>query len=274
MKREFFEKIDCQMHSTLRSYQELQMLKHCGVTDIISTIYIPLKITKPGTVQDLCNWLIKKETERGDKIGINIHPAIGLHPLMVPEDTTFIDEALDYIENAVKSKKAVAVGETGLEKGTQEEFVCFKRHLEIAKDNRLPVIIHTPRENKPELTKIIMREIKRKKIEQAVVDHCDMTNVKIVLSNARRDIKVGLSIGKRNLSIPDALKLYKSYSYENRFVLSSNAGGANSDYLSLIKAVEAFSEAGVNPKIVKKLANDNAMDLFRGIVRKDNALLI
>lgn len=274
MKQVFFEKIDCQMHTTLRSYKELEMLKHCGVTDIISTMYLPIKLSKPGTVQDLCNWLIKSETERGDRIGINIHPAIGLHPLMVPEDTTIVDTALDYIENAVKSKKAVAIGETGLEKGTQEEFVCFKRHLEIAKNHRLPLIIHTPSENKPELTKIIMREIKRKKIEQAVIDHCDMTNVKIVLSNARRDIKVGLSVGERNLSVNDALKLYKSYSYENRFVLSSNAGSANSDYLSLIKTVEAFYEAGVNPKIVKKLANDNALDIFRGIVRKDNALLI
>ncbi|MHA1340354.1 MAG: TatD family hydrolase [Promethearchaeota archaeon] len=273
MKPKIYEKVDTQMHTISRSFQELQMLRHCGVLDIISTIYIPIKLTQAGTFYDLIQWLINYEIKRGKMAGVNIHPAVGIHPMMVPSDSKVLEQSIKHIEDAIKTKKVVAIGETGLEKGTQEEFVSFKRHLEIARQHHLPIIIHTPESNKIELTKIIMREIKKHKIEEAVVDHCDMTNVKVVLQDARRDIKIGLSIGKRNLSIAEAIKIYKTYSYENRYVLNSNAGSGDSDYLSMVKAVEAFEEVGLNFKVVQKLASQNALSIFRHVVSSTEPLI-
>lgn len=274
MTREFYQKIDCQMHTISRSLQELQMLKHCGVSDIISTVFVPIQLQEAGTFRDFISWLINYEVKRGKMAGLNIHPAVGIHPTMVPSDPKVLEQALRYIEEGLKTKKIVAIGETGLEKGTQEEFVSFKRHLELAQSYNIPIIIHTPYENKAELTKIIMKELKKVKVEQALIDHCNLDNIQIVLADSRRDIKIGFSMGERNLSNNDAIKLYKSYSYENRFVLDSNAGSGDSDYLSMVKAVEAFDSAGLNPKIVKKLASENAIEIFRNILRDSNTPII
>lgn len=268
----FFSKIDTQMHTIARSFGELQLLKHCGVNDIISTIYLPIKAQEAGTWKDLFNWLLKHETERGRKAGINIHPALGIHPMMVPKDPKILEASLKHLEDALKSKKAIAIGETGLEKGTKEEFMAFKRQLEIANSHNLPVIIHTPSEQKAEITKIIMREIKKNRIDRAVIDHCSKENAAIVLQDARRDIKLGISIQEKYLSIKEAILLYKNYSYENRFVLNSNAGNGPGDILLMVKAIEKFEEAGINHKIIQKLCFDNALDVFRGILSESSLL--
>jgi len=76
-----------------------------------------------------------------------IHPAYGLHPMFLarhrPEDIERLDAWLD-------AHPAVAVGETGLDHfaadldhGTQ--LALFERHLAIAANHRLPVIIHARR---------------------------------------------------------------------------------------------------------------------------------
>jgi predicted metal-dependent TIM-barrel fold hydrolase len=271
-KQRYFSKIDTQMHTISRSFSELQLLRHCGINDIVSTIFLPIKSQESGTWRDLFSWLLKHETERGRKAGLNIHPALGIHPMMVPEDSKILESSLKHLENAIKSKKTIAVGETGLEKGTKEEFLAFKRQLEIAGRNNLPVIIHTPTEQKAELTKIIMRELKKSSVDRAVIDHCTKENAAIVLQDARRDIKIGLSIHEKYLTPNQALLLYKNYSYENRFVLNSNAGNGPGDILLMIKAIESFEEAGINPKIIQKLCYDNALDVFRGILSETSLI--
>jgi len=264
---QFFNKIDIQ-HTISRSFQDLQNLRQCGVNDIISTIYLPIQVKEPGTARDLYDWLLNAEVKRGSEAGVNIHPAIGIHPKMVPSDTKVLDGALNYLELALKTKKAIAIGETGLHHGTPEEFISFKRHLELAHQYNLPVIIHTPREQKAELTKVIMKEIQKHKIERALIDHTTNENIAIILQDSRRNIKAGISIQKSNLSNSDAILLYKNYSYENRYVLNSNAGNGPGDVLSVIKSIEEFEKAGFKSRIMKKLCYDNALDIFGGILRE------
>jgi len=74
----------------------------------------------------------------------NIFAAVGFHPNNPPEDTrNFWPE----LAQLVKEQKVVAVGETGLDyyrdrvaKEAQRE--AFIRHIEIARENELPIIVH------------------------------------------------------------------------------------------------------------------------------------
>ena len=52
-KIQFFNKVDIQ-HTVSRTFQDLQTLKHCGVNDIVSTLYLPFQVKQPGTARDLC----------------------------------------------------------------------------------------------------------------------------------------------------------------------------------------------------------------------------
>jgi len=74
-----------------------------------------------------------------------VFASVGIHPHHAGE----VDKkTLDEIGTLVKNKKVVAVGEIGLDyyrnlSGKDEQKALFRNFLDIAKDNKLPVIIHS-----------------------------------------------------------------------------------------------------------------------------------
>ena len=76
-----------------------------------------------------------------------IYAAVGVHPSDVTE---LNEENFKAIEQAAEHKKAVAVGEIGLdyywdkeEDVQKNQRIWFRRQLELAKESNLPVIIHS-----------------------------------------------------------------------------------------------------------------------------------
>ncbi len=80
---------------------------------------------------------------------ISIHPALGVHPGTVKDDLP--QETFDFLRSHIQ--QAIAIGETGLDywykwvRDNQEERTkqkdAFAKHLEIAKEFDLPIIIHS-----------------------------------------------------------------------------------------------------------------------------------
>lgn len=74
----------------------------------------------------------------------NCFPMMGLHPGYVGENW---EKDLDFIENALFTRKNVAVGEIGMDLYWDKSFVeqqakVFKKQVEWAKQLKLPVVIH------------------------------------------------------------------------------------------------------------------------------------
>ncbi len=73
--------------------------------------------------------------------------SIGLHPWFIqnPSDNTWIDN----INEKIKNKNVIAIGEAGLDRITKIDFdvqqKIFAQQLEIAQENNLPVFIHCVR---------------------------------------------------------------------------------------------------------------------------------
>lgn len=71
-------------------------------------------------------------------------PMMGLHPTSVKEN--YRDE-LDFVEAALREHKYYGIGETGIDlywdkTFINEQVIAFRRHLELAEEYGLPVIIH------------------------------------------------------------------------------------------------------------------------------------
>jgi TatD DNase family protein len=84
------------------------------------------------------------------------YPMIGLHPTSVKED--YLSQ-LDKLENLVKTHKFIAVGEIGIDlywdkSFLKEQLISFRRQIELASDNGLPVVIHS-REAFPEVFSVL-----------------------------------------------------------------------------------------------------------------------
>ena len=90
----------------------------------------------------------------------HIYSAVGIHP---HDASTLDDTAYNELEKLVKQPKVVAIGETGLDyhylnspKGAQIE--AFIRQISLAKENGLPVIVHS-REAKNDTLRVLREEI-------------------------------------------------------------------------------------------------------------------
>ena len=107
-----------------------------GVTDIVA-VSVDLKANRR-------NLELKRSTTRP-----RVHVALGIHPgNIIPEE---VEETLKFIRENIG--EAVAIGETGLdywykwvkkdEAKREEQRQLFRRHLELAKEFNLPIVIHS-----------------------------------------------------------------------------------------------------------------------------------
>lgn len=96
--------------------------------------------------------------------------SIGIHPWSVKID---LDDMLNMLSNLTKNSNVLAIGEIGLDKlkaAEQETFALQKRvfeaQLEIAKERKLPIIIHNVKS-----TSEILSALTRHKITNPVIFH-------------------------------------------------------------------------------------------------------
>lgn len=124
----------------------------------------------------------------------NIFASVGIHP---DERLEGFDLSAEYLKQFVTHPKVIAIGETGLDyyriddlpveqKGIKWQQERFILHIDVSKQSKLPLIIHT-RESIDD-TLSIMRE--HNAVEAGAVMHCFTEN----LSNAKRCLDMGFYI--------------------------------------------------------------------------------
>ena len=76
-----------------------------------------------------------------------VYAAVGIHPECTEKtDVSRLDEYIEKIAGLLEHKKAVAIGETGLDYywdiPKKEQHIIFERQLMLSKDTGMPIIIH------------------------------------------------------------------------------------------------------------------------------------
>ena len=199
-----------------------------------------------------------------------IYAAVGVHPSDVTE---LNEENFKAIGQAAEHKKAVAVGEIGLdyywdkEPQVQEnQRYWFKRQLELAKEKDLPVIIHS--RDAAEDTMQVLKETPMR--EMPGVIHCYSYSVEM----AREFLKMGYDIGVGGvLTFKNAKKL-RAVVEEiplERILLETDCPymapephrGERNSSLFIPYVVEKIAEIkNVSTKEVLQTTNANAKKLF------------
>lgn len=251
------------IHSIFRTVGDLKMFRHMGIRDLISSIVLPIPLTSGRSYYDFFSWLCTEEVKRCGKFHLRMHPVIGIPPTH-SIDPKVLDEALLYLDKFLSEKKAIGIGEIGMGRGTKNEYVTFKRQLTIARKYDLPVIVQAPKSDKVALTSIILKELKKAKIERAIIDHCDNETIQLVMREHNEDIKIGLTVGQQALSAEEALKIYQSFSFENRIIIDSGLGIWDSSIFGPNNTIELFEEK-VNENALQKMVYDNYLDVFPGM---------
>jgi len=198
-----------------------------------------------------------------------IYAAIGIHPSNI-EDAT--EENLAWIKGKASWEKTVAIGEIGLdyhwpepEPALQKQW--FRRQIELAKEVKLPIIVHSRDAADP--TMQIIQETKA--YECGGVIHCYSYSPEM----AEEYVKMGFFIGMGGvLTFKNAKKLVRC---AERIPLSSivletdcpymapepNRGKRN-DSSQLIYVAQKLAEIkGITAEEVKQATTENAHRLYR-----------
>ena len=208
----------------------------------------------------------------------HVYAALGVHP---SELEGMSEAVLDRIRKLCNSKKTVAVGEIGLDyywekdkKAQENQRIWFSRQMELAREVKLPVVIHS--RDAAEDTLSVMKELHAEEIPGVV--HCYSYSPEL----AREYVKMGYYIGVGGVvTFKNARKLVQTVEETpmERILLETDSPylcpephrGHRNDSRELIYVVKKIAEIkGLTEEAVEELTWENACRLFYKVHKEQN----
>ncbi len=248
--------IDSHIHADTRPYEDFEMMAVAGIESAITCAHDPLRMSSANVVLDHWHRILNNDISRAANNGLKLYAAIGIHPRSISKD---FEVAMSELINLVGSEDVVAIGEIGLESVSSSQIHVFKRQLKLAENLNMPVVVHTPRKNKQEVTKVTFDIIEENiNPDLVVVDHVDESIIKDV---NELGTKIGITVQPQKMTPEEAVHLLKEYGTDGVF-LDSDMSSSPSDPLSVPKTVHKMKLADFEMEDIKKVSNDNALDFF------------
>ncbi len=204
-----------------------------------------------------------------------VYAAVGVHPSEIAE---LNEEQLQWLYSLTKLEKVVAVGEIGLdyywdkeEEVQERQRYWFKRQMELAKEAKLPIIVHS--RDAAADTLRVMKEAHAEELTGVI--HCYSYSPEI----AQEFVKMGYYIGVGGVvTFKNAKKLKETVEQIplERILLETDCPymapepyrGKRNDSRYIPYIVEKIAEIKqIPPEEVEKATWDNACQLFKKIVK-------
>ena len=214
------------------------------------------------------NRLLGYEISHAKSLGIELYVALAVpYYGVTPEG---MEECLARIPEYYSANKSrvVAIGETGLNVGIEDEVESFRAHLRLAKKLSLPVIVHTACPNEPE--DIVLRTTQQAidickeedfPLEKVVMDETGLNTVEMRLQSGAM-VNLGICYDKlRPDDIPAIIKKYPDK--KNKFMLSSMVGNSGGGYFSVPRAVMAMRMAGMKRNEIEQISWENPKNFYK-----------
>ena len=248
--------IDAHIHADTRPYEDFEIMAVAGIEAAITCAHDPLKMSTSAVVLDHLHRIMNNDVKRAAENGLKLHIALGVHPRSISSDFEVVLQKLPIL---LENDGVVALGEIGLETASSSEKDVFIKQLQLAQDLASKVIVHTPRRNKREVTKITLSIIEEH-IEPSLVqiDHVDNSIIDLVLDF---DGLRGITVQPQKMTPQEAVRLLEEFGSE-QFVLDSDMSSSPSDPLSVPKTVHEMKLAGVESKDIKKVSHGNVSEFY------------
>lgn len=202
-----------------------------------------------------------------------IYAAVGVHPSDIAD---LNEETFAWLAEQTKQKKVVAVGEIGLDyywdkepEVQKNQRYWFARQMELARDTKLPVIIHS--RDAAEDTMRVMQQVHAEEIPGVV--HCYSYSPEM----AQEFIRMGYYIGVGGVvTFKNAKKLVRTVEEIplERILLETDCPymapephrGKRNDSRYIPYVIAKIAEIkGTEPETVEDITRENAYRLFSGV---------
>jgi len=253
--------IDPHIHCSARTTDDYVRMAQAGVVAVIEpAFWLGQPRTQVGSFIDYFSSLIGWERFRASQYGIQHYCAIGLNAKEANNER-LAEEVLEIIPGFACKERVIAIGEIGFDDQTPMEEKYYRAQLELAKELDLPVMVHTPHRDKKRGTLRSMEIALEHGLDpqKVVIDHNNEETVEEVLERgfwAAFTIYPKTKMGKRRM-----VEIARRYGSE-RIIVDSSADWGYSDPLSVPKVAHLMLEGGIEPKDVRKICYDNALEAY------------
>lgn len=248
---------DAHIHPVSLNSQDLESLHFFGVRRVLLFADPLSGGTSKGILAQL-DALVEVERPRFAKAGLEAFVAVGIHPRSVPRRG--LNEVLAALPAYFRGGKVLALGETGLHLGGEEEEEAFTAQLTLALELKLRVVVHTPLVEKERRTRRILTLLRESEIppELVLVDHANGRTVRLITACG---FHAGLTLHPEELSVRDAVALIRKLG-TGQLILNSDSGDRAGDFLAVPRAASLLFKAGLSAKVVERAAWRNAEAFF------------
>ncbi|HEX9288251.1 MAG TPA: TatD family hydrolase [Anaeromyxobacteraceae bacterium] len=250
---------DVQLHPVSLRAGDLDDLRFFGVAGALAPAD---DAVTPATREGLRRaWaaLAPGATRRLRRAGIAGFAAIGIHPKCIP--WRGLEALLGELPDFLGRHDVLALGAIGLDEGGAREEAVFARQLELARELRLPVLVHTPWRHKERITRRALALLREHELDPArvLVTRADACTIRMIRACGYA-AGLSLSAGGGD-ALDEAVRLVRSLGPEG-LVLGSGAGDGAGDLLSLPRAAGRMAKAGLSPAVVRRVCGANALQLL------------
>jgi len=254
---------DVHLHTPRMVGMDMEQISTGGVEAAIApTEHCIIGMNSGETVRQYWRRLLGYEVSHAKSLGIELFAGIAVpYYGVTPEGMA---ECLKEIPRYVEEHKnrIVAIGETGLNVGIDDEVRPFRAHLRLAKKLNLPAIVHTACPNEPEdivirTTEQAIEIVKEENfpIERVVLDETGLNTIEMRLESGAM---VNLGVCYDKLKPDDVVEIITSYPDKiDKLMLSSMIGNSYGGYFSLPRTVLAMRMAGLKRDIIEQVTWEN-----------------
>ncbi|MBP2143729.1 putative metal-dependent TIM-barrel fold hydrolase [Methanococcus voltae] len=285
--------IDSHIHSDTRSFEDLEALSKF-LDAVITHAHDPMPVYSFEVSRAHFDKLLMFEPKRFEKVGLIYYVCIGIHPRAIPQKIDDIDYQV--LKEYLKNEKVVGLGEVGLELATETEITILKKQMALAESLQKPIVLHTPRTNKREITKELLDVLDESDLKtNIIIEHVDYENIDLILDyivktndlklsenlDYKNNIHMGFTVQPQKLTPESAMDLIKYvYGREDlkalresnnlKIMINSDISSAPSDIYSLLKMKFILEKnsgylKSVNYSandLINKMLGDNAKEVF------------
>lgn len=249
---------DAHLHPESLSDQDLESMRFFGVERALVVAHHFAEPT-PKALRQHFDDLVGRQLPRLERLGIRAYAALGVHPRCIPRRG--LSEVLYSLPDYFQGGRVVALGETGLHAGGEEEEEAFLEQLTLARRLKLRVVVHTPTRDKERHTRRILALLRTSGVlpSRVLVDHVTGRTVGAILGCGHW---AGLTLHPEALKAERAVALVRKLGSE-RLVLNSDAGDGAGDILGLARLARLLAKANLSERVVRRVAYENAERFFQ-----------
>ncbi len=252
---------DPHVHMTSRTTDDYEAMANAGILAIVEpAFWLGQPRTQVGSFIDYFNSLLGWERFRASQFGIRHFCTIGLNPKEANRPV-LANEVMDLLPRFLDKEGVVAIGEIGFDDQTDEEEAIFARHIELAKEFDLPILVHTPHRDKKRGTARSLELVARMGFpeDRVLIDHNNEETLPLVLSTK---CWAGHTIYPKTKMDEDRMAVLVGKYGPDRILINSAADWGISDPLKVPKTIAVMQAQGIADDVIQRIVWDHPIEFF------------